>query len=247
MTTSRLSGRLIVLTRPNRGRLGDRLAGLGADVQHVPLIAICEARDGGSALSAALDDLDTYDWLVVTSANGADRVGPAAHRSTVRLAAVGAATASTLAEHAGRPVDLVPTVQRTAGLLDIFPRRRNRVLIAQGSLASGELVTGLRSLGCDVTAVEAYATVPRHPLRPELDALRRANAVVLASGSAAAAWVQAERSVTGGPELVTPHPAVVAIGPQTAAAARRLGIAVAAVSESPGIDDIVAAIVTALS
>lgn len=198
-------------------------------------------------MSAELDNLDNYDWLVVTSANGADRVGKAARRSAVRLAAVGAATASRLGERAARPVDLVPTVQRTAGLLDIFPRRRDRVLVAQGSLASGELVTGLRSLGCDVTAVEAYATVLRHPLRSELDALRRADAVVLASGSAATAWVQAERGVTGRLELVTPHPAVVAIGPQTAGAARRVGIAVSAVSESPSIDDIVAAIVTALS
>lgn len=242
-----LAGRRIVLTRPSPGRLDDRLRQLGADVSHIPLITIGDAGDHGAALAQALARLDDYDWLVVTSANGAERVGAAARRSPVRLAAVGSATATALAELAGRPVDLVPAVQRTAGLLDAFPRLPAAVLVAQGNLAGGELVDGLRSLGCDVTAVEAYATVRRRPTDVELDTLRRADVVVLASGSAATAWVETEHDVTGSPGWAAVQSAVVTIGPQTAVVAGRLGMVVAAVSSTPSTDDVVTAIVESLS
>jgi len=237
-----LAGRRIVLTRPAPGPLGDRLRELGADVTQVPLIAIDDAGDGGAALAEVLARLDDFDWLVVTSANGAQRVGAAARRSPVALAAVGSATATTLAELAGRPVDLVPAVQRTAGLLDEFPRRRSAVLVAHGNLAGTDLVDGLRSLGCEVTAVEAYATVLRRPSANELDTLRRADVVVLASGSAATAWVEAERDASGSRGFSAVQAAVVTIGPQTADVARRLGVPVAAVSATPDPGDVIAAI-----
>ena len=89
------------------GTLGARLAAAGARVEHVPLIAIGPPADGGSALHAALGDLAEFDWLVVTSANGAAAVGDAvAGAPDVRLAAVGPATAAALAGEvgpAGRP------------------------------------------------------------------------------------------------------------------------------------------------
>jgi uroporphyrinogen-III synthase len=232
-----LAGRRIVLTRPNRGTLGDRLSALGAAVHDVPLIAIREPSDHGAALAKALDRLDDYDWLVVTSANGAERVGAATRRSPVRLAAVGSATAATLSELAGRPVDLVPSVQRASGLLEVFPREPASILVAQGNLASAELADGLRGFGCDVTVVEAYATVPLRPSRSELDTLRSADVVVLASGSALDAWLTAD---------VGPIAAIVTIGPTTAAAVEHRGLRVAAVAASPSDDDVVAAVLVSI-
>ena len=44
----------------------------------VPLIEIAEAPDGGAALAAALERIDTFDWVVVTSRHGAERVADAA-------------------------------------------------------------------------------------------------------------------------------------------------------------------------
>jgi uroporphyrinogen-III synthase len=69
--------------------------------------------------------------------------------------------------------------------------------------------------------------------------LQTADVVVLASGSAAEAWRQAE------PGRV--RPAIVAIGPKTAAAALQQGFAVAVTASSPADDDVANAVVAALS
>lgn len=239
MRAASLDGCRVVLTRPAPGRLAEILRGLGAIVEHVPLIEIGDASDGGRAVAAWLDRIDEFDWLVVTSTNGAQRVGAAARSHRTRLAAVGTATAAVLAELAGRPVDLVPKVQHTGGLLAEFPPGAATVLLAQGNLASDELADGLRDRGCDVTAVEAYSTRHRPPSIAELERLGVADVVVVSSGSAIDAWIAAEPSAI--------RVAVVAIGPKTAAAATGRGVPIAAVAASPSDDDVVDAIVHALS
>ena len=232
-----LDRRRVVLTQQRASRLADRLRDRGALVAHVPLTEPGEPTDGGTGLREALGRLEHFAWLVVTSVNGARAVGPAVARAPrVRLAAVGVATAAALEELAGRPADLVPAVQRVAGVLAVFPRGSAAVLVAQGDLASSELTDGLRSLGHRVTAVQAYATVPRPPSEDDIATLRAADAVVLASGSAATAL-----AAVGGV-----HAAPVAIGPSTARVAREAGLAVAAVAASPADDDVVAALDAAL-
>jgi uroporphyrinogen-III synthase len=231
-----LAGRRVVLTRPETGRLGERLTEMGAVVHHVPLIEIGPPVDDGAALFAELDRLDSYDWVVVTSPNGARQVAAAAGRCPgVRVAAVGATTAATVEAVTGRPVDLVPAVANTDGLLDAFDRQPARVLLALGNLAGDRLARGLGALGHDVVAAEAYATVLRPPSPPELDVIRRADAIVLASGSAVSAWTAAD------PHLDT-DASIITIGPKTAAAARAAGLHVAAVAEVPADDAVIAAL-----
>ena len=115
-----LSGRTVVVTREQPGELSERLRALGANVVHVPLIEAVEPADGSMALEGALANLDAYEWLVVTSPNGARRIttlpGPG-----VRVAAVGTGTDAALVETIGRAADLVPGVQRLDGLLAEFP------------------------------------------------------------------------------------------------------------------------------
>ena len=50
----------------------------GATVVHVPLIEIQEPTDGGERFRRELAGLRNFDWLVVTSVPGAERVGRAA-------------------------------------------------------------------------------------------------------------------------------------------------------------------------
>lgn len=236
---SALAGRRIVLTRPAVGSLGARLADVGAVVEHVPLIEIGPPTDGGAALEEALAALDSFDWLVVTSANGAAQVGAAAARCPdVRLAAVGNATAAALEGLAARSVDVLPSVATTEGLLAEFPTSPGRVLIARGNLAGGRLADGLRSIGHDVVAVEAYSTTLRPPAADDVEVLCSADAVVLASGSAVESMAAQGQDVAG---------AVVTIGPKTAAVARAHGLTVAAVAAAPTDDAVVAALLNALS
>lgn len=212
-----LTGRRVLVTRRGPGELAELLAQRGAIAVHVPLIDVVEPLDGGRSLSAALATLADGDWVVVTSPAGAERVHEVAEHPGVRLAAVGESTARALTAVAGRSVDVVPTTQRAdalvAAVLERTRGRRCRFVVAQADIASPDLVDALRAAGHEVDACVAYRTVL---VRPDPEALRDADALLLASGSAARSWVEAVGTAT--PSVV------VAIGPSTAAAARDVGL-----------------------
>ncbi len=158
----------------------------------------------------------------------------AAH-PTVRVAAVGSTTAQTLTSATGRPPDLVPSMQRAEALAEDLIRAAGpgpvRILVAQGDRAAPTLVDRLRAAGHDVTVVVAYRTLLRRPDPAELEG---ADALLLASGSAAEAWFD-----TMGDRQ---PPIVVAIGPTTATTAHRLGLKVTAVAADHSLDGLVTAL-----
>jgi uroporphyrinogen-III synthase len=232
-----LAGTRIVTTRPSAGDLEQRLVELGAVVVHVPLIAIEPPVDGGAALRVAVDGLRAGDWVAVTSRPGAEAVGPLLVDRPVSTAAVGAATAEVLERTTGRPVDVVASAQRAAVLGDELPVGAGRVLVAQADIADGTLVEVLRRRGAEVDTVVAYRTVVRAPSPSERAAVAGADAVVLASGSAARSWVAAE--------LASPV-VVVAIGPTTAAAAAAAGLTVTATAAEHSVAGLVAEVVAVL-
>jgi uroporphyrinogen III methyltransferase/synthase len=147
------------------------------------------------------DDASGYDWLVVTSRNGAHEL---ARRSVTanRIAAIGPATAEALRSH-GLRVDLVPDTHTQEGLRDALPD--GTVLLAAAE--------GARQDVLDADFLPLYRTVELRPDVPEADV------ALLMSGSAARAL-----SATGA------RVPVVAIGPQTATEACAAGLEVAAVA-----------------
>ena len=230
--TRTLEGCRVLVTRERPGELATMLAERGATVIHLPLIAVVDAADGGLALSEALSRLAEFDWLVATSPAGAERVGAAARLVPgVRLGAVGTGTARVLQHETGRPVDLVPAVQRAEGFAAEFvaaSATRQRVLVAQADIAASTLADSLCQAGHHVTTVTAYRTVQQEPDR---DAATGADAVVFASGSAVESWCGAFGTVA--------PPLVVVIGPTTAATAGRFGLKVSAVATDHSLDGLV--------
>ena len=242
----RLAGCTVVVTRDEPGELGRLLDAEGARVVHLPLIEITGPDDDGAALRDALDRLDSFDWLIVTSTAGADRVGDAASASSVALGAVGTATARRLATLSGRSVDLVPQRQVAASLADEFVARvpglpPRRVLLALADRAGTELAERLLDAGHDVTSVVAYRTRLRRPAADELAALADVDAVLFASGSAAIAWSEAfgERAVDLLPDVV------VAIGPTTAQAAADSSLKISSVATDHSLSGLVDELVAA--
>ena len=211
-----LQGRRVVVTR--------------AAAQAAPLVALLEAAGAVPVVVALIEVVDEpaemqrlarvspgdFDWVVATSPNGAERLRDRLVGTTSphpRRAAVGAATAAVLGD-----CDLVASQQSAQGLLDRFPPNPGRVLVVQAVSAAPTLVTGLLAAGADVHVITPYRSVGIRPdARAQLHALS-ADAVLFASGSAAQAWVDAFG-------LSTP-PVTVAIGPQTAADATRIGLKV---------------------
>ena len=234
--TGELDGCTVVVTREQRGELGRLLVQHGASVVHVPLIRIVDAdTDDDFARAWSADP----QWVVVTSAAGADRVADAVNEHpTVRLAAVGTATAQRITELTGRSVDVVPRRQLAEALVEEFARvvdSPQRILVAQADRAGSVLVDGLVAAGHDVTAVVAYRTLLRPAEPSEIAAIERADAVVFASGSAALAWSAALGDVATDrlPRLV------VAIGPTTARAAEESGLKITHVATDHSLAGIV--------
>ena len=237
-----LSGRRVVTTRDEPGRLDSLLAALGADVVHVPLIAIDDPPDGSGSLVAALEQLGSFDWLVVTSRHGAERVGAAAARQpAVQLAAVGPRTAARLIELAGRAPAVVPNRHTAAALVEAMPapvEGKRRMLVVQADRADDTLATGLRSKGFDVTSVVGYATTLRAPTAAQRAAVLDADAVALASGSAAQSWAAAFGQWV--------PPVVVAIGPTTRRVASEAGLDVTHTAGDHTVDGLAAEITSVL-
>lgn len=215
-----------------------RLHALGAAVVEVPTIKIAEPRDGGEALRAAVGHVGRYDWVVLTSPNGAERfceaLGDGRRLAGVRLAAIGPGTASVLAARF-LTADLVPERYVAESLLEAFPPGPGRVLLARAAVARDVLPDGLAAAGWDVDVVEAYRTVPADPPVSVLDEVSGADAVVFTSSSTVTRFLESV-----GRDRVPP--VVAAIGPVTAATAREAGIDVSVEAPQHTIEGVVTAL-----
>lgn len=164
-----LAGRTILVTRARRqaGRLSEVLRERGATVLEIPAIAI-EPPRSYAPLDAALRNISEYQWLIVTSVNGAetlrarmDVLGVAAERfAYLQIAAVGSATAAALRE-AGLAVTLTPREYVAESLVEALGERvaGQRVLLARATVARDVIPDALRARGAVVDVVDAYRTV----------------------------------------------------------------------------------------
>lgn len=163
-----LFGQRVVLTRAEEqsAESAEQLRRLGADVIVAPTIEIHEPSSWGP-IDAAIDALETYDWLIFTSRNGVDRFLNRLDRSPRdlrairgRLAAIGSATAEALAG-ARLKVDCVPTEFVAESLLEALDDdlTGKKVLIARAEVAREVLPEELRSRGAQVDVAPAYRTV----------------------------------------------------------------------------------------
>lgn len=201
----------VVVTRP-RGQeqeLARGLEELGHEVVVCPLVEV-------EPLGDELVDVSGFDWVIVTSVNGAHELRRRMTGTPRRVAAIGRATAEAFGG-----ADLVPAISTQEGLLAEFPRPAGRVLFAGAEGARTLLVDEL-----DATFVPLYRTRALRPARKPAGDL-----VVLASASAARAF--------GALELALP---AVSIGPQTTTAAREAGVEVVAEAETHDVAGLLAAV-----
>jgi uroporphyrinogen-III synthase len=189
-----------------REELVDRVESLGHEAVFCELIRV-------EPLGDEPVDARAYDWLVITSRNGAHEL---ARRGVTanRIAAIGPATADTLRSH-GLRVDLVAGTHTQEGLREELPE--GTVLLAAAEGARRDVL--------DADFLPLYRTTELQPEVPDADL------ALLMSGSAARALAATGAAVP-----------VVAIGPQTAASARAAGLDVVAVAATHDLDGLVEAL-----
>ncbi len=250
LSSKELSGKRIAVSRSREetAPLVELLHPFGASVWAVPLIRIEPPRDP-AFLNRVANELDRYDWVVITSAHAARALaqvrGTAPWPDRVQVAAVGEGTSRTLAE-LGVRVAMIPDEPSGAGLAAALSAHAQggvagcRVLFPRSNRAGRALLEDLRAAGAAVEEVEAYTTHLDHERANELLAAIRdhqVDAVVLTSPSNAESLFGA---ATRGPWPMSMLASVrvISIGPTTSAKLVDLGRppdAEAARPDAPGI------------
>jgi uroporphyrinogen III methyltransferase/synthase len=160
-------------------RLRHRLSALGADVLLRPVLLARDPEDW-APLDAALDDLDSYDWLVFTSGNGVDyllkrlteRGKDVRSLGGLEIAVVGQGTAERLAAH-GVSADRVPEEFSSEGLARalVDEAEGKRFLVARTTRGRQVLAPALERAGGEVLQVVAYESVDVKDPDPEVSEL----------------------------------------------------------------------------
>lgn len=166
---SPLNGKKVVITRARHqsNELVKLLQQRGAQPLLYPCIDIAPPDDL-VPFDTALQQLDQYDWLLLTSRNTVlmlesrlQALGIAKDLlTTIKVGAVGPATAQLFKHRFNRDVDLVPDVHTGKGLAEaLVGDAKQRFLLPQSAIARDALETTLRSADAEVNVVTAYQTV----------------------------------------------------------------------------------------
>ena len=253
-----LAGRRVLVTRATgqAGKLTDGLGALGVIPVEVPVLEI-RPPESLEALDIALRKLESYDWLILTSANAvcamverASLVGVSLSSSTARpaVAAVGSATCQA-ARDAGMPVRLTPKDYVAESLVGALSTKAAgaRVLLARAAIARDVIPDALRASGATVDVVDAYRNVMPEAAPAQLRA-------ALAGGLDAAAFTSSS-SVTHLAKAAriaeVPFPlagvAAISIGPITSATLREYNWPPAGEAEPHDVSGLIAAVVRGLN
>ena len=243
-----------VLVTRAREQAADLVASLrqaGAEPVELPTLRFAPPDDH-APLDAALRRAAAgeYDWIAVTSANGARSVAgrlaslgmAPASLGAARIASVGEATAAALAE-AGLGVDLIAGVSTAEGLAEALRAaepRPSRVLYPRSEIARDALAEGLRAHGIAVDDPVAYRTLPAEDADPETRE-RVAGGGIDVVTFASPSSVRNLAAMLGTLDPIR-SARIVCVGPVTAAAARDAGLPVHAVADDPGVPGMMAAV-----
>ena len=232
-----LFGKKIVVTRRTgqAGSFAQRLLELGADVLEVPTIKIVPPIQKDAIVDCLLE-LNSYDWLVFTSANGVTaffdiffrRFQDLRDLGGARIAAVGPKTAAKLRE-LHLQVDLQPeefTAKKIAEAFKKFQDIENvKMCLLRAEVANRDLPDALAEMGAIVDDIAIYKTVPEteDPFGAGADLLAHGADWVTFTSSSTVEYFHARFDL---PKLVKKFPQmkIASIGPETSKAISALGL-----------------------
>ena len=228
-----LFGKGVVITRPQRQAddLARLLADQGASPLSFPTISI-EPPSDWSELDRAIGQLESYQWLIFTSANGVhffferlrEKGRDVRNLKGIKICCIGPATARQI-EARGIRVDLVPDEFIAEGILKSFASMNlsgQRVLIPRACSARDILPETLKKQGAEVDVVTAYQTVNSGRKKEELAGWINAgevDVITFTSSSTVTNFVE----IMGADYALPPNIKIACIGPVTAATAKKAG------------------------
>ena len=253
-----LFGQRIVVTRARNqaAELAQQFTERGADVLEIPCIKTAVPSQPQHLMDAMLE-LNSYDWLVFTSANGVSSFFEYFFRAFkdlrdiggVKIAAVGPATAAKLRD-LHLQVDLMPDEALGAKIakeFDKFETIENlKICLLRAEVANPDLPQALEALGAIVDDIPVYRTVA------ETDEPTGAGVKLLATG---ADWITFTSGSTVEhfharfdlPALLKKfsHTKLASIGPETTKAIAVLGLSPTIEAKQHTMEGLVAAVLKA--
>ena len=158
---------LVSRAKEQAGSLSSALRELGCEVIEIPFIKI-RRPSSYAPLDTALQDLATYDWLILTSVNGVKSLFERMSKKKMQLpvlahlkiAAIGPATKSAI-EKRGLSVAVTPKEYVAESVVSALRNRvrGKRVLLVRAKVARDVIPRELRKIAAAVDVVEAYETV----------------------------------------------------------------------------------------
>jgi uroporphyrinogen III methyltransferase / synthase len=165
-----LKGKRVLVTRPRKQAkpLVQAIEALGGEVVEFPTIEI-SPPDSYGPLDRAIEQIQTYDWLIFTSVNGVERFlarlekleKSLADLDGIEIVAIGPETAKRL-KAAGIPAGRVPQRYQAEGILETLAGEQlhgKKILLPRAAKARDILPETLRRQGAQVDVVIAYQTV----------------------------------------------------------------------------------------
>ncbi|MBI4832200.1 MAG: uroporphyrinogen-III C-methyltransferase [Candidatus Lindowbacteria bacterium] len=166
-----LFGRSIIVTRSRAqsSEFVEALEALGAEAVEMPTIRIADPEDFGP-LDRALDEIESFDWLVFTSVNAVGRfIDRLLERSRdirdlkgIKICAIGSATADEVRRYYLR-VDMVPPKYVAESVVESLKQagevKGKRILLPRADIARSLLPDEIRKLGGEAVEVDVYRTI----------------------------------------------------------------------------------------
>ena len=252
---------LVSRAKKQAGALSSALKELGCQVIEIPFIEI-RKPSSYKPLDTSLRNLATYDWLILTSVNGAEAMFERIAKcrldnsalSHLKVAAIGPATTKAIEKH-GLRVTITPKEYVAESVVASLHKRvkGKRVLLVRAKIARDMIPRELRKAGATVDVVEAYETVApkssQQRLRAALVGKRKPHAITFTSSSTVRNFVSllGLRSARAALKKPARHRGIhsASIGPVTSATLREFGLPVDITAKKFDIPGLVDALVAA--
>jgi uroporphyrinogen-III synthase len=248
-----LKGKRVIITRPRHqaAALSNLLSELGALPLCVPTIEIAPLANPIN-LDAALRDLKTYDWVILTSVNGVramwerlEQLGIVFPQDGPRVAVIGPKTASAMDDRGISP-DFVPDEYIAEAILPgLEITAGSRVLLLRADIARPTLAEAIKREGGIADDVAVYRTLPAAIDASMLAEIHAGvDVITFTSSSTVTYFVTQLVQLDIRPSEIPGDPLIACIGPITAATARSHGLRVDVMPDEYTIEGLVEALIS---
>ncbi|MCG6552063.1 MAG: uroporphyrinogen-III C-methyltransferase [Candidatus Magnetominusculus sp. LBB02] len=251
-----LFGQRILITRQYTEDYAP-LEEMGAEIFDFPTIKTV-APDSYDDLDAAIANIETYDWIIITSSNGfkyffnrlIEKNKDIRDLRGIKLCAIGEKTAEAMRGY-GLITEAVPEEFNAEGLIAMFTKngsiRGKRFLLPRAGKAREAFPDAVRQSGGHIDTPAAYKTIRPQAHAKRLERFLREGKISMATFTSASSFNNLMEIIGGeGAELLR-DVQIAAIGPVTKKAVEKAGLAVSIMPETASIDALVAAIISEAS